>query len=67
MTKLETALRAQIVNPRTGKTRYTTHETLDALINVATTAIYNFADDHGSGLAKLERQFVEMMHEHIMG
>jgi hypothetical protein len=65
--KLETALRAQILNPRTGKTRYTAHETLDAVINVAAAAIYNCADDYGRGLAALERQFVEMMHEQITG
>lgn len=66
MAKLDKALLNQIHDFRTGRNRYNNHEILDALVAFASTVIHNCADDHGAGLAALERQFIDRLHEAIL-
>lgn len=65
-TKLENDLLRQLRHP-SGKSRYSAYHTLNALLNVATMAIYNCSEDkRAGGLALLLDQWQEALRDRVM-
>jgi hypothetical protein len=65
VTTLQDALVEQIRDPATGLTRYSTHETLEALLRATSDAIYQFAGDKGRALALLLEQYLRALYDEI--